>query len=87
MSSARVVRCRVKSFNERNPHQMLKYSSETAVFKAEEEGDDVKSAWSFDALGHTRATMASNNGLPNRKMELIPSNLVSVRIEGCNSPS
>jgi len=46
---------------------MLKCSSETAVFKAEEEGDDVKSAWSFDALGHTRATMVSNNGLAKPK--------------------
>ena len=87
MSSARVVRCRVKSFNERNPHQMLNYSSETAVFKAEEEGDDVKSAWSSDALGHTRATMASNNGSLSRKTELIHLNLASVQIEGCNSPS
>ena len=38
-------------------------------------------------LGHTRATMGSNNGLPNRKMELIPPNLPLVQIEGCNSPS
>jgi len=28
-----------------------------------------------------------DNGLLSRKAELIPSNSVSVRIEGCNSPS
>ena len=34
------------------------------------------------ALGDTRVTMGSNNGLPSRKVELIPSNLPPVRIEG-----
>ena len=33
-------------------------SCETAVANTEEGEDDVKSAWSFDALGDTRATMA-----------------------------
>ena len=33
------------------------------------------------ALGDTRATMAGTMGLPNRKVELIPSKPVSVRIE------
>ena len=28
----------------------------------EEGGDDVKSAWPFDALGDTRATMAGTEG-------------------------
>ncbi len=49
LSSARVVRCWVKSRNERNPCPMLplgnaKHSSETAGAKPEEGGDDVKSA-------------------------------------------
>ena len=49
LSSARVVRCWVKSRNERNPYPMLplgnaKHSSETAGAKPEEGGDDVKSA-------------------------------------------
>jgi len=39
------------------------------------------------APGHTRGTMAATKGLPSRKAELIPSKAVSVRIEGCNSPS
>ena len=47
LSSARVVRCWVKSRNERNPYcQLLRKedSGETAVDKTEEGGDDVKSS-------------------------------------------
>ena len=49
LSSARVVRCWVKSRNERNPYPMLpaRYggdSWETAGVKPEEGGDDVKSS-------------------------------------------
>ena len=39
------------------------------------------------ALGNTRDTMASTKGLQNRKVKLIPSKLVLVRIEVCNSTS
>ena len=50
LSSARVVRCRVKSLNERNPCLQLPAcndgdSEETAGVKPEEGGDDVKSSW------------------------------------------
>ena len=48
LSSARVVRCWVKSRNERNPHVKLLHSVEnslqTAADSAEEGGDDVKSS-------------------------------------------
>ena len=49
LSSARVVRCWVKSRNERNPCPMLPArkggdSWETAGVKSEEGGDDVKSS-------------------------------------------
>jgi hypothetical protein len=49
LSSARAVRCRVKSHNERNPHRQLPAhhggdSDETAGANREEGGDDVKSA-------------------------------------------
>ena len=49
MSSARVVRCWVKSRNERNPYLQLPAcndgdSGETADDKSEEGGDDVKSS-------------------------------------------
>ena len=50
LSSARVVRCLVKSSNERNPYRLLPahyggHSGETAGDKPEEGGDDVKSSW------------------------------------------
>ena len=44
LSSARAVRCWVKSRNERNPYRQLEMSDETATIKVEEGGDDVKSA-------------------------------------------
>ena len=40
----------------------------------EEGGDDVRSAWPFDALGDTRATMDRYKGSPNREVEPIPKN-------------
>ena len=45
LSSARVVRCWVKSRNERNPYGVLYHSHRTAERNSEEGGDDVKSAW------------------------------------------
>src|SRR6185436_3158288 len=58
LSSARVVRCWVKSRNERNPHLQLPpgragHSRETAGDKPEEGGDDVKSSWPLWAGLHT----------------------------------
>jgi hypothetical protein len=85
LSSARVVKCSVKSVNERNPRRMLYFSYETALVNREEGGDDVKSAWLLRLGLHTRYN-GRYNGLPNRKMELIPPKPVPVRIGGCNSP-
>ena len=53
LSSARVVRCQVKSFNERNPYSVLNYSQRTAPDNGEEGGDDVKSAWLLRPGLHT----------------------------------
>jgi hypothetical protein len=58
LSSARVVRCWVKSRNERHPYLQLPagwagHSEGTAGDKAEEGGDDVKSSWPFWAGLHT----------------------------------
>ena len=58
LSSARVVRCWVKSRNERNPCLLLPsryggHSGETAGDKPEEGGDDVKSAWPLCPGLHT----------------------------------
>ena len=56
LSSARAVRCWVKSRNERNPRRVLvsnHLSRETAGEKPEEGGDDVKSAWPLRPGLHT----------------------------------
>jgi hypothetical protein len=54
LSSARAVRCWVKSRNERNPYRRLQVSGETAAINAEEGGDDVKSARPLRPGLHTR---------------------------------
>ena len=58
LSSARAVRCFVKSKNERNPYcQLLTRNGEdsggTADDKSEEGGDDVKSSWPLCPGLHT----------------------------------
>ncbi len=73
MSSARVVRCTVKSGNERNPYSVLNIPQKTAILKMEEGGDDVKSAWLL-RLGLHTCYNGRYRGLPNRKVELILQN-------------
>ncbi len=70
LSSARAVRCLVKSTNERNPCRQLHVSGETAGLKPEEGGDDVKSAWPLYLGPHARYN-GRYNGLPTREGELI----------------
>ena len=70
LSSARVVRCSVKSGNERNPRIQLQVSGSTARFNWEEGGDDVKSAWPLCPGLHTRYNGRSNR-LPTREGEPI----------------
>jgi hypothetical protein len=53
LSSARVVRCWVKSRNERNPYGQLPSVWPDCPFR-EEGGDDVKSAWLLHLGRHTR---------------------------------
>jgi hypothetical protein len=58
LSSARVVRCWVKSRNERNPRVQLPSSKvgdfgRTAAVRCEEGGDDVKSSWPLCPGLHT----------------------------------
>ncbi len=58
LSSARVVRCWVKSRNERNPYELLPASNvgdsvQTAQINWEEGGDDVKSVWPLRPGLHT----------------------------------
>ena len=78
LSSARVVRCWVKSRNERNPCLLLPAgkagdSAETAGDKPEEGGDDVKSSWPLCPGLHT-CYNGRYKGLQNREVELIPKN-------------
>src|SRR5512134_4207711 len=76
LSSARVVRCWVKSRNERNPRPLLPsgqagHSAETAGDKPEEGGDDVKSAWPLCPGPHT-CYNGWYKGSQSREVELIP---------------
>ena len=76
LSSARVVRCWVKSRNERNPRLQLPArhggnSGETAGAKPEEGGDDVKSSWSLRPGLHT-CFNGRDSGSRSRKVEPIP---------------
>src|SRR4051812_43106964 len=75
-SSARAVRCWVKSRNERNPRPMLppgnaEHSWETAGETPEEGEDDVRSAWPL-SLGLQTRYNARHSGLRYRKVEPIP---------------
>ena len=79
LSSARVVRCRVKSLNERNPCLQLpaRYggdSSETAGVKPEEGGDDVKSSWPLWSGLHTSYNGMYRGKLP-RESKQIPQSM------------
>ena len=76
LSSARVVRCWVKSRNERNPYHLLPArkggdSNETAADNAEEGGDDVKSSCPLCPGLHT-CYNGRYNGLRRREAERIP---------------
>src|SRR5574342_1147918 len=76
LSSARVVRCWVKSRNERNPRSMLPAgyagdSWETAGVNSEEGGDDVKSSCPL-CPGLHACYNGRYKGLLSRKVERIP---------------
>ncbi len=84
LSSARVVRCWVKSRNERNPHPLLltgnaENSEETAGDKPEEGGDDVKSSWPLHPGLHTCYNGSDSASLPREGMLIAKSCLSSDR--------
>src|SRR5947209_18520210 len=81
LSSARAVRCWVKSRNERNPCRRLDVSDETAAINVEEGGDDVKSARPLRPGRHTRYN-GRDRGKPTREGEPIPTKPIQVRIGG-----
>src|SRR5438128_5279239 len=70
LSSARAVRCWVKSRNERNPCRRLFLSLVTAAINVEEGGDDVKSARPLHPGRSTRYNGRSR-GLGTRVGEII----------------
>src|ERR1700743_356540 len=85
LSSARAVRCWVKSRNERNPHHSLPSgkagnSSETAVVRREEGGDDVKSSWPLCPGLHTCYNGRDKGQLPSDRT-LIPKTLSQFRLQ------
>ena len=71
LSSARAVRCWVKSRNERNPCRQLYFSGETAETNSEEGGDEVKSARPL-RLGPLARYNGRYKRLPRSDPELIP---------------
>ena len=73
LSSARAVRCWVKSRNERNPYCQLPAckdgdSGGTAGDKPEEGGDDVKSSWPLCPGLHT-CYNGRHRVMPSREAE------------------
>ena len=81
LSSARVVRCWVKSRNERNPYLQLPagwagHSEGTAGDKPEEGGDDVKSSWPLWAGLHT-CYNGGDSGQRSSDAEQIPKSRLS----------
>ena len=76
LSSARVVRCWVKSRNERNPYGQLLRKSTLAglpLTKRRKVGTTSNHHAPYD-LGYTRTTMAINKGKQDREVEQTPKN-------------
>src|SRR4029453_7697246 len=85
LSSARVVRCWVKSRNERNPFPVLLpgnagHSQETAGVNSEEGGDEVKSSCPL-CPGPQTCYNGRYNGLLYREVERIPQSLSQFGLE------
>ncbi len=84
LSSARAVRCRVKSHNERNPYSQLPSghagdSKKTAYASSEEGGDDVKSARPLCPGLHTCYNGRYRGSLPGDRMLISKTGLSSDR--------
>ena len=76
LSSARVVRCWVKSRNERNPYcQLLRKSTLTGLPLTKRRKVGMTSNHHAPyVLGYTRTTMAVNRGKQDREVEQNPKN-------------
>ena len=88
LSSARVVRCWVKSRNERNPHLQLPAGKPGTLQKlpvtSRRKAGMTSSPHGPYGLGYTRATMAVTEGGKRATVRQSPK-AVSVRIALCNS--
>src|SRR6476646_10902864 len=88
LSSARVVRCWVKSRNERNPHLQLPSvrpgTLEKLPVTSRRKAGMTSSPHGTYGLGYTRATMAVTEGSKGASLRQSPK-AVSVRIALCNS--
>ena len=73
LSSARVVRCWVKSRNERNPYPVFEFLTGDCFGNEEKGEDNVKSSCPL-CLGLHTWYNGQYNGLLNRKVELILKN-------------
>ena len=83
LSSARVVRCWVKSRNERNPYRQLLRKSTLAglpLTKRRKVGTTSNHHAPY-ILGYTRTTMAQNKGQRPREGERIPENASQFGLE------
>ena len=81
-SSARVVRCLVKSSNERNPCELLPAdnagdSVQTAQINWEEGGDDVRSVWPLRLGLHTYYNAQHNENRYREVEEILKTGLSS----------
>ncbi len=90
LSSARVVRCWVKSRNERNPRPLLPAgdagdSMETAGANSEEGGDEVKSSCPL-CPGLETCYNGRYKGLRYRKVERIPKSLSQFGLGSATRP-
>ena len=88
LSSARVVRCWVKSRNERNPHLQLPAGKPGTLQKlpvtSRRKAGMTSSPHGPYGLGYTRATMAVTEGCEGASLGK-SQKAVSVRIGVCNS--
>ena len=88
MSSARVVRCWVKSRNERNPYVKLlrKSTLDRLPLTKRRKAGMTSNHHAPYILGYTRTTMAITEGSEGASRSESPK-VVSVRIVGCNPPA
>ncbi len=84
-SSARALRCSVKSVNERNPRRMLYVSCGTAGFTSEEGVDDVRSAWPL-CPGRHRRYNGWYKGLRSSNVKPIPKNQSQFGLRSATRP-